>query len=903
MKIKDHTIVLSCIILFSLTTTYGLTPQCTPYTHVVAPGYEYKGIIEFEGLDLDIKKAGLQKTLQVPPGKRINAQARWSFGTACPNCRFYVNVFGSWEKKREIAKLYAGNIGTIRSSAAVPFFFKAPEEDGEYIVRAIFLLGDRYANDFYVSNIREVSCKESIHVFFLESVLKVAGELLEVEITAPRSETGLVQEALGGIVTINASIYGKASGIAVFIDGKNVSNTLPYQWNTQNATPGIHIIAVEALGNNTRERDEVRVELLNTTSQGTSPPVLWIKEFTSGLIDATLSRNGKYILTATNDGVSLYNETGTAIWQKIRKDIRHVSISPNGSASAIASKNTLFYLSAVGDVLWNHSFPGDIRDLALSQSGMVVVAIGKGLYYLDRDGTILWNSTLEADINALTVSEESDIAVASQNRIYLLSNESIIKWSYLAPVSVFAIASTRDGRVVAGAEKDLLYLSDGTLIRSLIFQEPIITVSISEDGDNVLVASKKLLSLYRRGDIVWSRRSDGTIRNAYLSNDASTMVYIENNKVAMLQKELKKKEVLEKASMDFTLAIGAVLIVVIAVLTLYWIRKKKRVEKISVAPPTPPVKKGPEVEIEKVSESLKALKKGSLVVHIVNSKSKRPVLKAKVRLNGKLRDTDEKGRAIFENITKGKYRVRVERRFYEPLEAEHTFHGPEERIRLELTPIYGLRDENEIRLKAAVEDVKRGYEAVSHLDKCLPGYFKSIAANIVEFVEAASDIPEGRKIRYEDLVNGLLETAEDVCKELKELILDWRNVRLYEVAGKPEEDCVADTFLDPLKLEKATSDPRGFVESSMPLIRRKLSLVDDKITSKIGSLTITPLSGVWKIAESLIEKAEKNINVEKKTFSYLNASIALIFADAMLRFVEDMMESEKIVELLRHDIL
>lgn len=888
-------LVLFFILLLNSAGAQAVESQCTTFTHYVTPGSDYKGVIKFEGVDLDSQTQGMQETLNAAPGMRVNALAKWTFGTACPDCRFYVNAYGSWEPGKEIAELYSGPIGPVPSPSLESFFFRAPKKVGEYVVRVIFVLDGEYAKDFHASTIAS-SCREQRHIFFMDGFLNVSGDAPGVEILSPRSETGVVEESLGRVLVINASIHGNVSEVGVFIDGKNVSKELPYNWSTVNESAGIHIVAVEVAGNNTRIREEVRVELLNVSFTGKPPPITWVKEFGSGLRGAELSRNGRLIFVAAGDTLYLYDQKEGQKWWKTRKGIEKVAISSNGTALAAASDKELIYISDSGEVLWNYTLPEKINSIALTPSGKVVVAAGKSVYFLDAGGNRLWNITMEEDVASVSSPTDGSIAAAVKNRVVLISNDSALIWSYPAPGKVYSVASTGTGIVAAGAEKDVLYLLNGTLQRSLNVQEPVVSLALSADGRHVLVASGKFIRFYQDGTPLWSKETRGVVGRVFLSGDASTAVYTEGSSVVLFQRELGKKGIMDGARLD-PLVIAAVAAFVVLGLILF----SRRRRTVKESPPVREKKKEVQIELEPVSESLEILREGSLMVHVMNLKTKKPVIKAIVRLDGRVKETDKNGRALFEDVARGRYSVRVERKFYEPMEAEYVFRGPEEQIRLELIPILGLRDDDEARLKAALEEVKRSYGAVSHLDSCLPGYFKSIAENVVDFIEASSDIPGDVDYDYEDVVDSLVSTAETICGDLGEVILDWRNVRLYEAGGKREGGCVVEPSGDPAKVEKAVSDPGKFLEDSLPVLQRRLTLIDAEITAEIGRLTITPLSRVWKIAENLVRKAQESTGRGGK--AELRAAVMLIFADYILDCVEDMLQNEEVLERLKHGIL
>ncbi len=902
MRLKGYSLAAALVLLFF---TWGSeqvhASECPVYTHYVTQGYDYKGLIKFGGIDLDPMRGGIQNTLQTAPGKRVKAQARWIFGSECQDCRIYVNVFGSWDQDREIAELYSGPVGTSSSITLAAFSFNAPDTEGEYIVRVIFSMGGGYAGDFQAAGLKK-SCEGERHVFFMDGLLNVSGEAVGVRILSPRVEVGagVAKKLKGASLVINASIRGNISGVEVFIDGKKVSDELPYTWSTVNESPGIHLVAVEAFRDAIRVRDEVRVELASGSYTGTEkPPALeWVTEFAGELKAAVPSGDGRFILAAVDDALLMYDRAGSLVWRKTQKGIRKIAVSPDGSTLAAASERVLTYMTNSGDDLWNFT-PGEgIAAAAVTPSGKTAVASRGTIHLLDAAGGVVWNVSLGEDLIALSAAGDEYVAAASKNRIFLFSNQSALQWSYPLPGEVKALASTASGMIAAATKEEVVLISDGVLIRSFSVEDSTTGIGVSSDGRDVAVAGKNSVRLYRDGAMIWSVASESPVRDVFIMGDASEVLYTEGSRMVMLRGGIKK---------DVGPGIEGVKIWVIAVAVVAAAAAGIILRSRKLKPPEKPEPAGEEgkeakIELEPVSESLKILGEGSLMVHVLNSRTKKPVLKATVYLNGRSKETDEDGKAVFEDVTRGRYKIKVERKFYHPVEAGHVFRGPEEQVRLELAPKIGLREEHEARLKTALEEVRGRYETVAHLDTCLPGYLRSVAESIVDFVETSSDILG----EYgEETMENLVSTAESVCEGLGEVILDWRNVRLYEVGGKAEGECHARPLREVEKLDKAVSDPGKFIDIHLPSLRRRLELLDREITGLIGRLTITPLAGVWKIAEGLIVDAQGAMGErdEGKKKLKAKASLELVFAGYLLACAEDMLKKEDILERLRHHIL
>lgn len=877
--------------------------SCTTNTYTVTPGFDFKGIIKFDYLDLNIRQGGIQNTLVVSPGQRVTAQVRWTFGTSCSECKFYINVYGSWKPGEEIAKLYSGPISTTPSISVVPLPFKAPTAQGEHILRVIFSLGEGYAEDFQALNIIKSPCVENRHVFFFDGLLNVSstakGEALEIKITSPKSKTGFIEETLGKTIDINANISGNVSDMTLYIDGRNLSKVLPYSWSTSNESEGVHVITLEAidLANNT-VRKEIKVELLNRSATGELPPIIWANEIGGGVGDLDFSRDGRIILVTGKDYLSLYDQDGIRLWRRTIKGSPKVSLSPDGKKIATALRKEIHYLSDTGVLIWNYTLPGDAGDIALTNSSFVAVTSGRKIYYIDSNGTRLWNRSLDDTINMIAASGDS-IAATAKNRVYLLSNDSTVMWTYITPALINTLAASAKGEVVIGTQRDIYYLSgNGTLKWNFLAPAVISSIAISADGKYLAAASGKILYFFEGTSLLWSQQIRNPIQKVFLSDDGANLVFATGSAISLTQNFQVKKgwgpELEDKKILALVLA-GVMIIVFYAYVS------KKRKPALEAKRPVKEEKKAG-INLEAVSEGLQIFKEGSLLIDVLNSKTKRPVIKASVVLDGRVRETNEKGRVIFEDLSKGRYDIKIEREFYKTVEEKYVFRGPEEHLRIELTPVFGLRDADMGRLKNALGALKKNYQVVSSLDSCLPSYYKSIGENVVDFVETVSDIPSYFKaFNYEDVIENLISVADLICRDLSEIMVEWKNVKLYEVGGKTGAECKAKPFRGLNEFEKAVTAPEEFIELSKSTVRQRLSIIDGEITDKIKELTIMPLSGLWRISEKLIRLAEEKPGHGAE--DQLRIAILLIFADSLLDYVEEMLQNDEVIDRLKHSIL
>jgi len=344
------------------------------------------------------------------------------------------------------------------------------------------------------------------------------------------------------------------------------------------------------------------------------------------------------------------------------------------------------------------------------------------------------------------------------------------------------------------------------------------------------------------------------------------------------------------------------LILAVAVLLgiyAYWDKRRRMVAKVGKRP-RGEVKEA-DINLEAVSEAMGLFKHGKMQVDVKNANTTKPVIKAVVGLGNRIMETDEEGMVVFEDVPRGSYEVMVKRDFYNATRKKIDFQE-EERIQINLTPTSGLGETEIERLKNALERVRNSYLAVPASDPCLPIYYKSIGEKVINFVEKLSDIPTvSKNINYNEVVEELIIAAEFICGELGEIISDWKNVKIYERGTGEEGECATPDFRGLPEFEEALQDSGKFVETHLPKTRRRLHSIDDEITGRIKEITIMPISGVWRISEGLLSMTETES--EEGPTNQFKTAILLLFADAMLDYVEKMLSSEKILERLRVSII
>jgi|TARA_B100002003_G_scaffold173721_1_gene161585 hypothetical protein len=345
----------------------------------------------------------------------------------------------------------------------------------------------------------------------------------------------------------------------------------------------------------------------------------------------------------------------------------------------------------------------------------------------------------------------------------------------------------------------------------------------------------------------------------------------------------------------------AVLLIGLIILGIFAYWNKYRQDKSPIKKLSRVKKKSPEVNLEVVSESIEILKNARIEINVTNSNTNKPINKAIVRLGNRNNETNESGNTKFEDVSKGIYEISVEREFYDKIIKKIDVQESKESIQINLIPVSGLRGTQADRLNNTIELVRDKYHEIPPSDSYLPLYYQSIGENIIYFVEKILDMPSLFKdVDYSKSMDELISATEIICIELGEIMIDWKNVKIYEGNEENNVKCIAPAFSEIKKFEDALIDPAKFVEINNQVIKQRLNSVDEKITERIRDITIMPISGVWRISEKLINVI--NLGIDDADTNLKN-TILLLFSDAILDYVEDMLNNDQILDRLKASII
>jgi hypothetical protein len=891
------------VLLFAiiLIPTVSASP-CPKNVYYLTPGYQFaEGNMILGYMDMDLSKSGPQDTSKVPPGELTTAEIAWEWGPNCPDCTVYINSFGSWNPDNDITKLYSGPKGEFQSDSKIPISFVAPNTPGVYKFRVIFAYDKEYALDFDGSNLcSEAECQTRGEC----SVLIAEGDInvttlgasgttpLSVELTSPKTTevSGILKANVGAVIPINADINAPPNttvNVTIEIDDKEVSGFLPFSWNTFNSTGGTHWIVVIAKDENgTLAYDEIEVFLQNKTGEyGVIPPLVWRQRIKGTVNDIDISEKGAYVVAGSIDGFAyLFDKSGRKIWEHdLAAPVNSVAINALGERLLFASGSILYHLNGEGQLIWNYTSPAKINSVAMNREGDKIAFSSENvLYYLTENGSLLWTYSTSNPISSIAInSDGSNIASASGNVLYYFSEDGTLDWTYSSTTEINSVALNHEGDRIAFASGGVLYYMDN--LASLLWNlTDISDIALSSDGGLILAKSDNiLLAFNNRGSLLWKEISENALGTISVSSDGKFLIYSEDDSIF-----LRDNSQVTISEQPRIWMYGVVILLAILALEIFVKRKgiSSTLQKIGI--------KRAEAEISGEEAALAQVEVAALKIIVTNNKTKRPIKGAKVLSGNRVVYTDELGEAIFKDVQFGEHIVTVEKESYQPWQETRTVGEGENLMEIALLPQVGTTGKNEEILKGIMYDLSKEYESVSNHDTCLPNYYKSIGERIVEFLEMLSHSPEFFEAESRgELLDSFIEAGSITCKGLRDVISDWRNLKLYQAASELENAQCNAKEVEVEKLRASLNNPEALRHE----IERRLTELDKKMMDHMNELTIIPVSTLWQVSKDLLRES-------LAASGYRRLSM-LFFANVLTEYTDNMLENEEIVKRLKFAIL
>jgi hypothetical protein len=219
-----------------------------------------------------------------------------------------------------------------------------------------------------------------------------------------------------------------------------------------------------------------------------------------------------------------------------------------------------------------------------------------------------------------------------------------------------------------------------------------------------------------------------------------------------------------------------------------------------------------------------------------------------------------------------------------------------------LSSIVRPDQEQDAKLRSIRQAFDDRYREVSSYDRCIPGFYRSVAQRLIEYVRGITAIHfVCGKNTPKEVMDQLIPVIELVCSELSEIMVSKRNIDLYaanrDAAGAGNAGNGSECSAGPVghdSLTELLADPSGFIADVLPGVQQLLTMIDNDITSKTRDMAVLPIAGVWSIAKGLLsEQSEGEIDY----------AMRILVADALLRYAKEMYENQEIVKRLEKGIL
>lgn len=258
----------------------------------------------------------------------------------------------------------------------------------------------------------------------------------------------------------------------------------------------------------------------------------------------------------------------TPLWTyRANGAITSVSVSGNGNYTVVAeqaffnnSGGAILLFDRAGDLLWERQTDWVISDVAISDNGSHILAMGhkylyapgratsqaNGVFALDSNGSVLWNSTSSSPYYGGAMSKDgSRVAVFTDDYVALLTWRGQVLWNNSAAGADFCpgvgpcpVFVSQDGSIVAAGHQGItLFNSDGsaawTFTRTDGETNRIWTNSVALTSSGYLIAAAQdsnfndtALLLTGQGVPLWEHHLDSRVLSAAFLQDGSTIGYV-----------------------------------------------------------------------------------------------------------------------------------------------------------------------------------------------------------------------------------------------------------------------------------------------------------------------------------------------------------------------------------------
>jgi hypothetical protein len=294
---------------------------------------------------------------------------------------------------------------------------------------------------------------------------------------------------------------------------------------------------------------------------------------------------------------------------------------------------------------------------------------------------------------------------------------------------------------------------------------------------------------------------------------------------------------------------------------------------------------------------------GNLTVQVKDLETGTPVQGVNVSVSGEEKTTAEQGKASFTDVPIGVKEIKVEETkdvYSSETKICEIREGTTTEVSISIKSLLRIPIDKESKLNVLRNQLQDNYRRVSTYDTCIPFYYKGIVDNMVNLVKGMVDKPMlfvGSKNNPGETVGHLVDVIDLASHEVIGVMTSKRNVDVYSAAMRLEN---AEVEAKPVNFDDSRvldyiRDAEAFYNSYYHTVQSKLFEMDTTITRKTGEMNILPVSGLWRVARTLLNETSASTT---ETDIMKKGAMTLV-ADILLDYTDDMLKDAKIIERLK----
>lgn len=271
--------------------------------------------------------------------------------------------------------------------------------------------------------------------------------------------------------------------------------------------------------------------------------------------------------------------------------------------------------------------------------------------------------------------------------------------------------------------------------------------------------------------------------------------------------------------------------------------------------------------------------KATLNISVLDAINHEGIADAIIRFGDMETITDEKGIAVIEDISFGKYDIAVTKESYFQESATHDIKDIQQNIKISLNPDIKLEEEYRVQGEMLKNSLNESMKKLSlACDMCIPDYYRGICYELIKLNEAIASTPV---YIYADgssgKINTLYRMTGQITRELENILTNSENINEFiTLANNSFKTNPPGITISPFDYHDAIqsymSDTNEFSRKYKAQILNKLQETDRQITNNLQTFNINPIANLWSVSHNIIANAK---NESDEAASLLLANILL----------------------------